>query len=186
MSKAITKTNNDKKALENKILLRLNSVKEIESNEIFVLECFGGKGLLWECVKKRTDKKITVLSIDTVKYSRFQLQGDSLKILPIIDLNKYQVVDLDSYGIPFKHADILFKRKYKGIVHCTVIQSMMGNLPNELLNSEGYTKKMMKKARTLLSRNGDEKFKNWIAKNGVKKIQIFKLNKKNYFWFKLG
>lgn len=183
MSKATIKTNNDPTALEKKIQLRLNSIESIAKESVAVLECFGGEGVLWREVQKRTDKRIVTLSIDQKKYKRFQLQGDSLKVLPSLDLSKFDVVDLDSYGIPFDHCFIVLSKGFKGIVHCTVIQSGMGNLPNGLLEATGFSKAMMKKARTLLSKNGANQFKSWIANKGVKSIECLDMGRKNYFWF---
>lgn len=183
MSSQTIKTNNDPKAFEHKVQLRLNSLPE--KQDIKVLECFGGEGLLWKEVIKRSDKNISVLSIDIKKYDRFQLQGDSLKVLKTLSLNHFDIIDLDSYGIPFAHMQIVFQKRYSGIVHCTVIQSMMGNLPNGLMDYYGYSKGMIKKCRTLLSKNGIDKFLSYIASKGVTNIQIYKQDRKNYFWFYL-
>lgn len=183
MSSQTIKTNNDLKAIENKILLRLNSLPD--KDVVNVLECFGGDGILWDSVKKRTSKKIKIVSIDNVKYQRFQLQGDSLKVLKSINVHFFDIIDLDSYGIPYKHCKVVFDKKYNGVVHCTVIQSVMGRLPNGLLFDYGFTKSMISKCSTLFSRNGIDKFKNFIYKNGVKNIQIYSLGRKNYLWFKL-
>jgi hypothetical protein len=183
MSKATIKTNNDPTALEKKIQLRVNSIQSIAKDSVRVLECFGGEGVLWREVQKRTDKRISTLAIDQKKYKRFQLQGDSLKVLPSLDISKFDVIDLDSYGIPFDHCSIVLSKGFKGIVHCTVIQSGMGNLPNGLLEATGFSKDMMKKARTLLSKNGASQFKSWLANNGVKTIECLNMGRKNYFWF---
>jgi hypothetical protein len=106
-----------------------------------------------------------------------------LKVIKSIDLSNFDIIDLDSYGIPFDHLDVVFKKQYKGVVHCTVIQSMMGNLPNGLLEANGYTKKMFSKCRTLFSKNGFDKFKNYLAINKVKSIELFNIENKNYLWF---
>jgi len=183
MSKATTKTNNDPLAIEKKIQLRVNSIKNIDSDEVRVLECFGGEGVLWKKVQERTGRSIVSLSIDTQKYNRFQYKGDSLKVLPNIDLSKFHVIDLDSYGIPFNHCKIILNKYYAGIIHCTVIQSGMGILPSGLLNESGFTRAMIKKARTLLCKKGGDLFKNWLAVRGVRSIEILNLGRKNYFWF---
>ena len=181
MSKATIKTNNDKRAIEAKIQLRINSLPKKDT--IYVLECYGGENILWNKIKKLSDKNIIVYSIDIKKYNNFQMQGDSLKVIKSIDLSKFDIIDLDSYGIPFDHLEIVFKKQYKGVVHCTVIQSMMGNLPNGLLEANGYTKKMFSKCRTLFSKNGFDKFKNYLAINKVKSIELFNIKNKNYLWF---
>jgi hypothetical protein len=59
----------------------------------------------------------------------------------------------------------------------------MGTLPNKLLNELGYNESMIKKCRTLFSKNGLEKFKQFLAINGVKEICGYFIDRKNYFYF---
>ena len=184
MSKGITKTNNDSRLLEGKVMLRIESLPA--KKDITVLECFGGEGVLWNAVKRRCpDKHIRVLSIDKNKYRRVQLQGDNLKYLQTMNLQQFDIIDLDAWGSPVKQLEILFKRRYTGIVHCTFIQSMMGNLPDELLLANGYTKAMLTKIRSIFVTDGLQKFLNYLAKNGVKNCHILTKNRKNYLWFYL-
>lgn len=185
MSKVATKTNNDPKAVELKIQLRVDSIKELQKEEASVLECFGGEGYLWREVQKRVNTKINVFSIDEKKYSRFQFQGNSLKVLPSLNLQRFDIIDLDSYGIPYAHMAQVLNKRYKGIVHITCIQTGMGSLPHGLLIDLGYTKSMIRKSTTLFSRNGGDKFKNWLANHGIKKATGFTLGRKNYFWIKI-
>lgn len=184
MSKAATKTNNDSALLESKILLRLESLPE--KKEVKVLEAFGGEGVLWNEVKKRTDKKIKILSIDANKYKRVQLQGDNIKFLNAFDLNEFDIIDLDAWGSPFKQLQIIFSKKYKGIVHCTFIQTMKGGINKELLYANGYTKNMAEKIPSLFGRNGVDKLMNYLYKKGVRSVKIISEKRKNYFWFKLA
>lgn len=181
MSKVATKTNNDLAFVESKILLRIDSLPN--KNDIHILECFGGEGVLWKEVKKRTKKNIKVLSIDKNKYKRIQLQGDNVKFLKSIDLNQFDIIDLDAWGSPFKQLEILFQKKYKGIVHCTFIQSMMGGVNKRLLIENGYSQNMIEKIPSLFSRNWIDKLMNYLHKQGVQTVKIISQNRKNYFWF---
>jgi hypothetical protein len=125
MSKAATKTNNDAELFESKVLLRIDSLPG--KKELNVLEAFGGEGLLWTEVKRRCpERKIKILSIDSNKYKRVQLQGDNLKFLKAFDLTNFDIIDLDAWGSPFNQLKILFDKQYKGIIHCTFIQTMHG------------------------------------------------------------
>ena len=184
MSKEVIKTNNDSRLLEGKVMLRIESLPK--KKEIRVLECFGGEGVLWNAVKRRCpDKNIQVLSIDKNKYNRVQLQGDNLKYLQSINLQAYDIIDLDAWGSPVKQLEILFKRKYRGGVHCTFIQSMMGKLRDEILLDNGYPKDMVGKIRSIFVTDGLQKFLNYLAKNGVKNCRILTKKRKNYLWFYL-
>ena len=182
MSKGQIKTNNDSALIEKKIQLRLESLPDKE--EIKILEAFGGEGILWNEVKKRTDKKIKILSIDKNDYKKINLKGDNIKFLKSINLDDFDIIDLDSWGSPSNQLDILKSKKYKGIIHCTFIQTMMGKVNNNILLSNGYTKKMINKCPTLFNKNGIDKLLNFISINfGVSKFRIVTNNNKNYFYF---
>jgi len=182
MSKQATKTNNDLSIKKKKIQLRLMSLPKKDT--IMVLEAFGGEGVLWNEVKKRTDKKIKILSIDIENYNKVNLKGDNRKFLKGLNLNKYDIIDLDSYGSPSNQLEILFEKKYKGIVHCTFIQSFMGALNKNILQACGYSETMIKKCPTLFYKNGQQKIEAFINKFfNVTKITICSNHNKHYFYF---
>lgn len=183
MSKAAIKTNNDEGMFAAKVKLRLNSLPD--KDEILVLECFGGEGLLWKEVQKQTEKKITILSIDKNKYQRLQLLGENLKFIKSFDLSVFDIIDLDAWGSPFKQLEIVFNQKYIGVVHCTFIQTMTGNLDKKLLKYNGFSDAMLKKCQSIFTKNGIDKFKNYLAIKGIKKISICSKNRKNYLYFNL-
>lgn len=184
MSNQATKTNNSAGLISAKIQLRINSISHL-TESIKVLELFGGEGVLWNEVKRITGKDIKILSIDKNKYKRVQLQGDNLKFMDALNLNMFHVIDADAWGSPYYQVDKILKSGYKGIVHCTFIQSMMGQLSKGMLNDLGYTEKMITKAPTLFNRDGIVKFKNYLANKGITEINIVTENRKNYLYFNL-
>ncbi len=184
MSSQTIKTNNDLSLLNSKIQLRINSIEHLKG-EIKVLELFGGEGILWDQVKKETEKNIKVLGIDKNKYKRIQLQGDNLKFMDSLDLNYFDVVDADAWGSPFYQVEKIINSDFKGIVHCTFIQTMMGQLSKEMLFKLGYSRTMIEKIPSLFNKNGVDKFKNYLAIKGIKEINIVSDNKKNYLYFSL-
>lgn len=184
MSSQATKTNNDLSLINAKVQLRINSIEHL-TEPIRVLELFGGEGVLWNEVKKITGKEIKVLGIDKNKYKRIQLQGENLKFIDSLDLNYFDVIDADAWGSPFYQVQKILDANYKGIVHCTFIQTMMGALSKEMLIRLGYTETMLKKIPSIFNKNGIDKFKNYLAKKGVKEIFIVSENKKNYLYFNL-
>lgn len=185
MSNQVIKTNNDLSLINAKIQLRIDSIKHLQ-NEVKVLELFGGEGILWNEVKKITGKNIKVLGIDKKKYKRIQLQGDNLKFIDSLDLQYFDVIDADAWGSPFNQVDKIINSQYKGVVHCTFIQSMNGGLSKELLLRLGYTEKMLEKIKTIFYKNGIDKFKNYLALKGVKEIYIVTEKRKNYMYFYLN
>ena len=164
-------------------MLRLSALPDNE--EVNILDCYRGNSETWKEVIKRSNKKINILGIDKDKhYEGLYLQGDNLKFLPTIDLDQFDVIDLDAYGVPFKQLEILFSKNYKGIVIVTFIQSVMGNINKKLLLKLGYTENMYKKCQTLLSRNGYEKFKSYLYLCGICEVNSISFNNKHYLFFK--
>jgi len=184
MSKQATKTNNDPNFYEGKINLRLESLPN--KQDIYILDAFGGEGLLWAEVQKRTDKKLKILSIDKNKYLKVNLIGDNVKFVKGLDLSKFDIIDLDAWGSPYKLLKIVTEKKYKGIIHCTFIQTMMGGIDKDLLMSLNYTEKMYSKCRTILFKNAMTKLEGYLFTKGIKSIKGIFTNSKNYFYFILN
>lgn len=171
---------------ESKVILRINNLPQ--KKEISVLDCFSADGKIWNEIKKRTEKKLTVTRIEKqVGRSGVYLQGNNIKFLKTLNVNDYDIIDLDSFGSPIKQLEIIFnkskKESKKTIFFVTFIQSYAGGLPYVMLEKIGYTKKMIKKIPTLFYRNGIEKFKNYLSYYGVKKIKIMTNSRKHYIMF---
>lgn len=165
-----------------KVNLRLANLPD--KRPLSVLDCYAGKGLIWRAI---TDKigKTSVLSIDKKPHDGY-LIGENIKFLKSLSLEQFDVIDLDAYGMPIEQTEILFKKRYVGTVFVTFIQSMIRTLPTKLLLEYGYTEKIIKKCRTLCSKNGIFKYINYLANNGIKHIDAhFMPNCKNYLHFKM-
>jgi hypothetical protein len=178
----MSKVQTDNSYLEEKIMLRIASLPM--KDDILVLEAFAGDGFIWGEVKKRVTKKNTVLRIDVKEDKKgVYLKGDNLKFMKSLDLNKFDIVDLDAYGSPFTQLKIVFEQNYKGIVHCTFIQTMFGALNKEMLLNLGYSEEMQKKIPSLFNKHGIDKLFCWLVRNGVNQTIGFHFNKKHYFYF---
>lgn len=173
-----TKTDNSK--LAKKVRLRIN---HLPGGDLIVLDCYTGRGTIWKEVKKRTGRSIKTLPIDTRKDIGFHLPGDNVTFLVALDLTKFNVVDLDAYGIPYEQLRILFERKYHGVVFVTFIQSIMGGMTHSLLEEVGFTKEMIIKCPTLYAVRGWDYFLQWLAKNGITKIWHYSFDRKHYLCF---
>jgi len=103
-----------------------------------------------------------------------------------LELSRFDIIDLDAYGSPYKQLKSVFASNYGGYVCCTFIQTMAGRLDNELLENLGYTKKMIEKIPTLFSRNGLSKMMTYLNTNGINEIVGYFSGRKNYFYFKTG
>lgn len=133
-----------------------------------VLDCFAGNHEMWKDVELER-----YYPIDKQGYKNLSVRSDNVKIMKSLDLTKFNVIDVDAYGIPTKQLDVIFASKFKGTVYFTFIQSMFGKLSNKLLYDYGFTPAMLGKTQTVFNQNGFDKFKNYLARNGVEKIKYF-------------
>lgn len=179
----------DNSFFETKVKLRIDN---LPAGACSVLDCFGGTGRIWETIKKRKpDRKINVLRIEQKKgQPGIYLCGDNRKFLGELDLARFNIIDLDAYGVPYEQLEIVFKRKItrRTVVFVTFIQTLFGELPKGMLNALGFTRAMTKKCHALFNRNGIDKLKQYLALNGVREIRIYSdtSKRKNYLCFKLG
>ena len=183
LSKAQTKKT-DNSYLQDKVELRLSMLPDRDIN---VLDAFTGNGIIWRNIKDVFKNKINLLRIDIERKDKgFILKGDNLKFLKTMDLNIFDVIDLDGYGLPYNQLNVLFEKEYKGIVFITVTRVYMSRVPTKFLNDLGYTKEMVKKCPILFWKNRIGKTMDWLALKGIKKInarQVLSGNEKMYAGF---
>ena len=175
----------DNSFLRLKIKLRIDHLPK--KNTINVLDAFGGDQVIWSEIKRLLpEKKINVLGIEKKQTAKIMLRGDNLKFLKAMDLSKFDVIDLDAYGIPYKQLKILFKKKLTDkIIYVTFIQTIVGALPYSMLEEIGIPKRFIRKIPTLFFKNGLTKFKKYLAIQGVKVIYYYSIQRKNYLMFNL-
>jgi hypothetical protein len=172
----------DNSLLGYKIWLRAD---HLPCEPITVLDCYGGYGIVWDCVKrltKRTD--IMRLAIDKEK-RRGAVRGDNRKWLEGLDVSAYNIIDLDAYGIPFDQVNTLFTKHFKGTVFFTFIQSGMGMMPTKLLKANGISDPMRKACPTLFGQIGWELWLDWLGLKGVKTVFHRSKDRKHYGGFVL-
>lgn len=170
--------------LADKVALRYKNIPR--TGEINVLDCYGGKGIIWRAVRLMTGREINVLSIDVENNDGFFMPGDNRSFLSIIDLSRFNVVDLDAYGIPYDQLKILFERGYKGHVFVTFIQSLYGQMNKGMLADIGFSNEMVEKIPTLFAKSGWSYFCEWLALQGVETIRVRSHSRKHYLYFKMG
>jgi len=182
-----TNKKTDNSFIEEKVLLRLETINKINKNKITILEAYAGSGVIWNEVKKRTPKDIDILKIELKNDKKgVYLKGDNSKFIPLFDYSIYDIIDFDAYGVPYFQLKTIFLKGFKGFVHVTFIQSGMGRLPNGMLEELGYTKNMLRKCSTLFSKNGMDKMEQYLSLHGVKNIIGYFIDRKNYFYFSIG
>lgn len=169
----------DNSFLADKVMLRVNNLPE--TDPVRVLDCYGGFGLVWAWVRALTGRDIRVLGID-VREVGFALPGDNRAYLSTIDLSKFDVIDLDAYGIPFEQLEAILDRGFHGRIFVTFIQSVFGSLPHKMLYRLGYTKNMIDKIPTAFYKHGWEKIKLYLAMRGLKTVVSRSSKDKHYFY----
>jgi len=174
--------------------MRLSRLPQLD-RPIRVLDAFAGRGLIWNEVRRRSDLDIDVTSIEKDRYKAAPgcLIGDNVKFMRSMDLSRFDVVDLDDYGVPFDQAEELFRqhgvKPFECVVHVTAIMRALGSVCYGMLKSVGISARMVKRSRTLVSRRGEEILFRWLASRGVRSAEVRKdagsKLKKIYFSFRL-
>jgi len=171
----------DNSFLTDKIFIRVNHLPD--KKEIYVLDCFAGKGKIWKNVVSLVDKKIKRLPIEFKDGVGFHLPGNNMAWMGTIDLTKFDVIDLDAYGVPYEQLKAVFESGYSGAVFVTFIQSLFGVMPRGLMESVGVSGKMLEKCPTLFYKSGWEYFLDWLYQNGVRQIVHRPHARKHYLYF---
>ena len=172
----------DNSFLDAKVMLRIN---HLPTGPVKVLDAYGGFGVVWHEVAMRT-KRVDIYRVGIDKEKRAGcVHGDNRKWLKGMTLSLFDVIDLDSYGVPFDQIEILFRQKYKGIVFFTFIQSVLGMIPSTLIRASGISRKAQRMAPTLFGRIGWQLWLDWLANNGVKRVHYMSNSRKHYGCFVL-
>jgi hypothetical protein len=154
--------------------------KDLLKDGYTVLDCFHGNGVLYNNLKKEFN--IKVFGIEKEKGKGTGLHGDNIKFLKNLDLSKYDIIDLDAYGIPFFQLEEIFNNKTlkkNSIVIYTMIQTMQGSVHKKMLDYYGINNKMYNKCRTLFKNHGHKAFLNYLNINGVKEVSEYFVKKKS-------
>lgn len=177
-------TKTDNHFLRDKIALRASHLPD---GDVRVLDCYGGKGVVWRGVERLTGRAIKRLPIDIRRdIDTFRLAGDNESWLLSIDLSKFNVIDLDAYGQPIEQLQTIFERGYIGVVFVTFIQTALGKVHNRMLEDVGFTHEMVQKCPTLFARRGFEYFLDWLARHGVTSVSHRSAGRKHYLCFVSG
>ena len=150
---------------EDKIRLRKQATEHL--SELNVLDVFAGNNILWsnfDCHK--------YYGIEQQKGKGTNLWADNRKVLPALNLCGFNVIDLDSYGIPLTQIMQLFKNKtlQPGTVFIyTCIGNSMSTLPKPALKIFGI-EEMYKEVPTLFNGYGRQYFHAYLYNIGVRKV----------------
>lgn len=120
-----------------KVALRHAVVESFELPRLRVLDAFAGNGRLWRDVAGRTTTKLEVASIDKRSMNRLNMRADNRRVLAAIDLDYFDVIDLDAWGVPAEQVQTIAQRGYRGPIIWTCIAVVFGLMPAAVTESEG-------------------------------------------------
>jgi len=178
----------DNHYLADKVALRIkHSCWPADNKPLRVLDCFGGKGVVWAAVGKTAGKDIERTAIDErIDLVQFHIHGDNARVICELNLTEYDVIDLDAYGIPAEQIDLVIKSGFRGVVFVTAIQTMHGGLPHKLMDDLCFPAAIKELAPSLVARRGWDYLKEWLCSKGVKAIVHRSKGRKHYFCFTLS
>lgn len=153
----------------NKVKLREKAIEGLES--VRVLDLFAGENVLWSQINK--DDYFGVEREEGKGNNDFY--GDNMKIIPVLDLKRFNVIDVDSWGVPYPQIKALFENKtlQKGtVIIYTAIGSKMSYPNRECMIDYGVLE-MWNKAHTLFNKLTIPWFYDLLYRNGVRKVWEF-------------
>jgi hypothetical protein len=173
----------DNTFLADKVALRLGHLPTVD--RLRVLDCYAGNGKVWQAVRKLSGRRIDVLPVDTRNdVDGFYLPGDNRVYLASLDLQRFDVIDLDAYGVPFAQLEQVFAAGFGGMVFVTFIQAQMGVLPFALLKAAGFSDAMIEAAPALCHKGGWPHLRDYLAQKGVRQLWQRTHARKHYIGFR--
>jgi len=165
---------------------RLRSLATAHLKELNVLDCFAGHNLLWSKFKCKT-----YYGIEKEKHKGRNLIADNLKVIPSIDLSRFNVIDLDSYGVPFPQILLLWKNgtlRSGTVIIYTAIFDTLNGLSRACTDYYGLTK-MAQKTTLILARHSDDMFYGMLYNLGIRKVHRYTVMRisqhKHYGYFQV-
>ena len=174
-------TKTDNKSIGNKIFIRKQAIKSL--SEVNVLDLFGGRNVLWNNIPTNR-----YYGVESEKNKGQNLCADSHHVLASLDLSKYNVIDVDSYGISFDIYKYLLtdSRVQNGtIVLYTAITNEFTKIQNAAKDEFGF-RKFYDKAPSLFNARAIEFFYEMLAKYGVEEVNYYEIKDnftKHYGYF---
>lgn len=149
-----------------------------------ILDCFSGYGTIWETIKR--DYDIDITSIEKRDTNRIIYTGNNIKLMEQLDLTKYDIIDLDAYGMPTEQLKIISKTAREGqIIHFTFITVGFGGISESIKLAYGYSKEQIRQCPTLFNKEPFEQFKNFLYTLFGEKVIVYLTNNINKYYGKI-
>jgi hypothetical protein len=171
----------DNACAASKINLRKMATAGIEN--LKVLDLFAGKNKLWSSFDCKT-----YYGVEKEKGKGKNLYADNLKVIPSLDLSRFNVIDVDSYGIPANQIEALYNNptlKAGTVIIYTCITSKLSAL-NKTITKMFNIDKIYSKCPVLFNSLAVELFYGMLSEYGVEKVTEFQVKTsfdKHYGYF---
>jgi hypothetical protein len=167
----VTKTDN--KSVANKVFLRRKATEYLPS--LRVLDLYAGKNICWRSIDKER-----YYGVELKEGKGKNLYADAKTIINSLDLSAYNVIDVDSYELPFEVCENLLKSdkvKSGTIIIYTAITNVFTQLSKTCIERLGITD-MYKIAPSLFNLNALEYFYDMLASHGVNEVNYYEVKDK--------
>lgn len=159
----------DNANLEKKVALRKEAIRGLE--ELKVLDLFAGENLIWSKIK--TDR---YFGIESEKGKGKNLNVDNRRIIPVLDLRQFNVIDCDAYGIPYEQISMIFDNTtlQKGtVIIYTCITGVLNHICSKC-QKDFDLRENYKRTRVLYNKYSRDMFFEMLRRNGVKKVTSYR------------
>lgn len=176
MARPHTYTDNDHVA--SKVALRVETVLRLgEPRPILVLDAYHGHGRLWKLVADALPEGWTVRMYRSDKESRKAgtLKINNERLLEVIDLHRFDLIDLDAYGWPTEQLRTVATRAPEKLVVVTRISRLFGRIPNIILHDLEMNVPPGS-PRTLLTHVADELWEAWLYHLGYRTSRLVRFD----------
>lgn len=160
----------DNASLANKIELRRQATSHLDT--LRVLDLYAGKNTIWGNFEKEK-----YYSVDIEKNKGQNLTADSKRIIQNLDLSVFNVIDCDSYGIPFDVMLKLFQNptlKAGTVIIYTAITNRISGLNSECMKMYGI-QKIYNKCHFLIAAEALDMFYGMLYNNGIKEVVFYEV-----------
>lgn len=156
----------DNASIVNKVALRKRAIESL--NTLRVLDLYAGNNVLWKYFEKEK-----YYGVEIQKGKGKNINADCKKLIQSLDLSVFNVIDCDSYGMPFDVIYKLFNNKTlkKGtIIIYTAISNRLSGLSRQCLDMFKL-KNIYDKCHNLITAYSLELFYAMLYDFGVKEVQ---------------
>jgi len=177
--KRVTKTDN--KSVANKVFLRKKATEHLESLQ--VLDLFAGNNVLWSNIDSRR-----YYGVELKAGKGVNLNADARQVVLSLDLSQFNVIDCDSFGIPFEICRRIIEDenvKSGTVVIYTAMTNVFTTLPRVCIDALGVGH-MYKMTHSVFNLNGITYFYEMLANLGIKEVKYYEVNDhytKHYGYF---